>query len=252
MNKAAKSQAKAYRERHQPQDRDHLGMLEKKKDYKLRAKDYNDKKEVLKHLRKKALNKNPDEFYFHMSNAKIVDGAHRDLVSKKGKKTTAAAHTQDQLRLMQTQDHKYIAMRRLMEQRKIEKLKATLHLLDSRPATNTHTLFVNDETEKKSLDLAAHFDTAPEMLARPSHRPYLETLKSNDLDFSSSQVRSEKGYKQLSQRIAREKQLAIVEEKMNVRRALSGKKGQQQSATILKEETAHSAPVLKWRRERKR
>ena len=87
LNKASKSQSKPYRERHQPQDRNHLGLLEKKKDYKLRADDYNNKKQVLKHLRKKALNRNPDEFYFHMTNSKTVDGGiHRDLVSRVSQK----------------------------------------------------------------------------------------------------------------------------------------------------------------------
>ena len=110
---------------------DVLGFLEKKKDYKLRADDYNNKKQVLKHLRKKALNKNPDEFYFHMTNSKIVDGGlHRDLVSKKTKDKSESASSKDQVRLMQTQDYKYVSMRRVMEQRKIEKLKGALHLLD--------------------------------------------------------------------------------------------------------------------------
>ena len=135
LNKASKSQSKPYRERHQPQDRNHLGLLEKKKDYKLRADDYNNKKQVLKHLRKKALNKNPDEFYFHMSNSKTVDGGiHRDLLSKKTSKSkdgTTNANTADQIRLMQTQDYKYVSMRRVMEQKKIEKLKGALHLLDA-------------------------------------------------------------------------------------------------------------------------
>lgn len=150
LNKAGKSAARTYRERHQPQDRNHLGLLEKKKDYKLRAKDFSEKKEVLKHLRKKALNKNPDEFYFHMANSKTVDGGvHRDLVSAKVKDSSS----KDQIRLMQTQDYKYVSMRRLMEQKKIEKLKSTLHLLDddgveSRPC-NSHTIFVDDEAQKK-------------------------------------------------------------------------------------------------------
>ena len=48
------------------------------------------------------------------------------------KKTKAAtANSTDQIRLMQTQDYKYVSMRRVMEQRKIEKLKGTLHLLDA-------------------------------------------------------------------------------------------------------------------------
>ena len=140
LNKASKSQSKPYRERHQPQDRNHLGLLEKKKDYKLRADDYNNKKQVLKHLRKKALNKNPDEFYFHMTNSKTVDGGiHRDLVSEKTK--TATANTTDQIRLMQTQDYKYVSMRRVMEQRKIEKLKGALHLLDADTTSNYTTEF---------------------------------------------------------------------------------------------------------------
>ena len=39
-------------------------------------------------------------------------------------------------------------------------------------------MFVNDETEKKNLDLAERFDTTPEMLARTSNRTKLELLKS--------------------------------------------------------------------------
>ena len=39
-------------------------------------------------------------------------------------------------------------------------------------------MFVNDETEKKNLDLAERFDTTPEMLARTNNRTKLELLKS--------------------------------------------------------------------------
>ena len=251
LNKAAKSQ-KTHRERHQPFERSHLGLLEKKKDYRLRAKDYNEKKAVLKHLRKKALNKNPDEFYHHMINAKVVEGAHKDLVSKKVKRSQ---NQHQQIKLLQTQDHKYVSNKRMSEQRKIEKLRATLHLLDDidKPK-NTHTIFVDTDQEKRQLDLAKHFDTAPELLLRSSNRPRMDALtKETAIDPTSEynvQKSQRKAYKQLSQRINRERQLQVIEEKMVAKKHLSDRKNAPSS--IVKEETPDAAPVLKWKSERKR
>ena len=78
LKNAAKATQRTHKERHQPSLRSELGLLEKKKDYKLRAKDFNEKKVTLKRLRKKALNKNPDEFYFHMVNSKTEGGVHKE------------------------------------------------------------------------------------------------------------------------------------------------------------------------------
>ena len=252
LNKAAKSQ-KTHRERHQPKSREQFGLLEKKKDYKLRANDYNEKKEVLKSLRKKALNKNPDEFYFHMINSKLTENGHRELVSKKVKD----AESEDQIKLLQTQDHKYISTRRLMEAKKIEKLRNTLHMLDSdsRSSKNTHTIFVDEESEKKSLDLAERFDTEKELLGRTFNRPKKADLDSEkaftNLDVADEIEKQQyKSYKQLQQRIHREKQLSVAEEKMRMKKLLRDKKNK--PSAIVKEETTSSAPVLVWKFERKR
>ncbi|KKA29983.1 hypothetical protein TD95_002997 [Thielaviopsis punctulata] len=59
-------QRRPHRERAQPLERKKLGLLEKKKDYTLRAKDFNKKKAQLKSLRAKAATRNEDEFYFGM------------------------------------------------------------------------------------------------------------------------------------------------------------------------------------------
>ncbi|XP_062450275.1 probable U3 small nucleolar RNA-associated protein 11 isoform X2 [Rhea pennata] len=71
FRKAAKSGQRPHRERAQPAARKKLGLLEKKKDYRLRAADYHKKQEALRALQKKALDKNPDEFYFQMTHTKL-------------------------------------------------------------------------------------------------------------------------------------------------------------------------------------
>lgn len=66
--------AREHRERSQPERRQKWGLLEKHKDYVIRAKNYHSKQDRLKKLREKALNRNPDEFYFKMikSQCKVI------------------------------------------------------------------------------------------------------------------------------------------------------------------------------------
>mgnify|MGYP001129378042 CR=1 FL=1 len=67
MSNLAKTvKRRVHKERAQPSDRSHLGLLERHKDYKLRAKDYHRKADAIHKLRQKAANKNPDEFHTSM------------------------------------------------------------------------------------------------------------------------------------------------------------------------------------------
>lgn len=73
---------RAHRERSQPRARQRLGLLEKKKDYKLRSDDYKKKQTVLKRLQHKAANRNPDEFYFKMINTQTKVNLHDECRKK--------------------------------------------------------------------------------------------------------------------------------------------------------------------------
>ncbi|KAL4799020.1 small-subunit processome, partial [Aspergillus venezuelensis] len=59
-------QRRNHRERGQLQGREKWGILEKHKDYSLRAKDYSQKKQKIKRLEEKVRDRNPDEFAFGM------------------------------------------------------------------------------------------------------------------------------------------------------------------------------------------
>lgn len=101
--------------------------------------DFNEKKDALKLLHKRALNRNPDEFYFHMVRSGMKDGEHIE-------KPKEDECTPEQLKLMQTQDLKYIAHKRHVEAKKIEKLQSELHLIDVEKS-NTHTFFVDSKED---------------------------------------------------------------------------------------------------------
>ncbi len=185
-----------------------------------------------------------------MVNAQTLEsGVHKTLVSAKKKDSS-----KEQIRLMQSQDHKYVSTRRLMERRKIEKLKSSLHLLDcseqeSRPR-NRHTVFVDSEAEKKSLDLAERLDTVPQMLGRTTNRSRRGELLQSRIIQESIMGSSSKAYKQLAQRIQRHDHLAVVEEKMKLRRELSNPKNKPHS--IVREESDSNAPIIRWCTQRKR
>ncbi|XP_055587111.1 probable U3 small nucleolar RNA-associated protein 11 [Uranotaenia lowii] len=251
--KAAKSNQKVHRERAQPSAREHLGLLEKKQDYKRRAKDQHEKDATLRLLRKRALNRNPDEFYHHMINSRVEQGVHREL----DKTDAADEHSPAQIRLMETQDLKYINMKRTMEANKVRRLQAKLHMTEVADKTpNRHIFFVDDEREARNFDVAERLGTHPSLIGRKTNRLRLEQLEKIELGVDDDQTikamneERQKAYTELNKRIEREKELTVIQQKMEIKRALKEKRSRKPKK--LRKGTKDEAPVYKFKYERKR
>nr|XP_004665256.1 probable U3 small nucleolar RNA-associated protein 11 [Jaculus jaculus] len=248
FRKAAKSRQREHRERSQPGFRKHLGLLEKKKDYKVRANDYHKKQEFLRALRKKALEKNPDEFYYKMTRVKLQDGVH--IIKETKEEVTA-----EQLKLMRTQDVKYIEMKRIAEAKKIERLKSELHLLDFQgKQQNKHVFFFDTKKEVEQFDVATHLQTAPELVDRVFNRPRIETLQKEKVKVTPHArlkrmaKERQRQYDCLTQRIEREKKLFVIAQKIQTRKDLMDKT----QKVKVKKETVHSPAIYRFQTRRKR
>lgn len=241
--KATKVNQKTHRERHQPAERFKLGLLEKKKDFKVRAEHFNKKKATLKILKKKALERNVDEFHTHMINSKLIDGEHFDEPKAKPE------DSEEQKLLMDTQDYKYVVSRRTIEKRKIEKIKATDHMIDAaNRVENSHVFFVDNEEEAKDFDVAKRLDTFPELLSRRTNRLTVSEVESLDPEKMGRghELTKRKRAENLAKRVDREKNLGVIERKLLVKKFLNEK------PKIMKKGTPQSAPVYKWKFERKK
>ncbi|XP_029427075.1 probable U3 small nucleolar RNA-associated protein 11 [Rhinatrema bivittatum] len=249
FRKALKCQQKNHKERSQPSSRKRLGLLEKKKDYKLRAEDYHRKRNTLHALRRKALEKNPDEFYLKMTQTRLKDGVH---VMRQPQEEV----TEEQLKVMRTQDVKYVEMKRVAEVKKIERLKSELHLLDAEGTQpNKHIFFFDTKKEVENFDLATHLQTAPELVKRIYNRPTIATLQKarvkgvTDPYFLEKLSRQRKQqYSLLKQRIEREKKMFVMTQKIQTRKDLMDKT---HKVKVVKETADHPA-IYKFEFKRKR
>ncbi|GKV40725.1 hypothetical protein SLEP1_g48334 [Rubroshorea leprosula] len=139
---------RAHKERAQPHARRKFGLLEKHKDYVVRAKAYHKKEETLLKLREKAAFRNPDEFYFKMIKTRTVDGVHKP-------ESQANKYTQEELMLMKTQDIGYILQKLQSEKKKVEKLTAMLHSLDNHPSKR-HIYYAEDRSAFPKFTFVSH------------------------------------------------------------------------------------------------
>ncbi|KAM0233240.1 hypothetical protein ACHAPO_007319 [Fusarium lateritium] len=147
-----------HRERAQPLERRRLGLLEKHKDYSLRAKDFNKKKATLKNLRDKASERNEDEFYFGMMSRKGPGSKLKDGKTWSGKVQGDRGNKVmdvETVRLLKTQDLGYVRTMRQVVAKEVAKLEEQVVL------TRGFDKLDEDEDEDQDSDSEFDFATAP-------------------------------------------------------------------------------------------
>ncbi|CAM9158500.1 unnamed protein product [Discosporangium mesarthrocarpum] len=234
-----------HKERAQPATRKKLGLLEKHKDYVLRARDFGKKRDRMKALKLKASMKNPDEFYFGMHRTKTKGGVHEI--------DGGTSLPQDVVQVMKTQDLRYVLTKRAEDEKKADKLRESLHFLDAGPR-NKHTIFLDTEEEAERFDPVEHFDTVPELAGRSFNRPRKGTLESAQVTGATSrkQLRKvlkkrDRAYGELSQRLKRAEKMKMAEEHLETQRKVMNSRGTKRK---VKEAEGGRPAVFKWKRER--
>lgn len=113
-------QRRNHKERAQPLERQKWGLLEKHKDYTLRARDHNDKKKRLRALRQKAAERNPDEFAFGMMSSTTKKGV---KITQRGTENGSSGSLSLELvKLLKTQDAGYLQTVLQQTKREMERL----------------------------------------------------------------------------------------------------------------------------------
>lgn len=248
-------QKKQHRERAQPQDRKRFGLLQKKKDYKLRSKDYHDKQERLKILKQKAKNKNPDEYYHAMVSRK-TDSRGVLIKEREGSESLSV----DESKLLKTQDVNYVTMKKLNEMKQIERAlngqngNNNNNIQIGFESKGSHTVFLDDKKSYDNFDVARHFNTAKELVDKKENRLKLEQIEGLDESVQEQSavlqkkldMKKLKKLKNIKTRLERVEKLEKVEQKMNEQRELM-KKGSKKK--VVDKEGNIS---FKWKNQRKR
>ncbi|ODV89508.1 hypothetical protein CANCADRAFT_140139 [Tortispora caseinolytica NRRL Y-17796] len=234
---------KQHRERSQPANRQRYGLLEKHKDYVKRSKDFHQKEERLRILRKKASERNPDEYYHGMTSTKSKKGV---LISDQARERLS----NDAAKLLKTQDSGYIRTVKAHETNKIEKLKNTLGvtIASATRSKRNHVVFLGEDQDVKKFDVSVHFDTPKELLYESTNRlknSQLDDLRIDELDDDAIQAK-EKTAREIEARRMRKRELDAVEKEMNLQRELM-KKGPKKK--IVKPD---GSVTWKWKPQRKR
>eukprot|EP00188_Purpureofilum_apyrenoidigerum_P005208 Plantae.Rhodophyta-Purpureofilum_apyrenoidigerum.ctg6581.p1 GENE.Plantae.Rhodophyta-Purpureofilum_apyrenoidigerum.ctg6581~~Plantae.Rhodophyta-Purpureofilum_apyrenoidigerum.ctg6581.p1 ORF type:complete len:251 (+),score=67.74 Plantae.Rhodophyta-Purpureofilum_apyrenoidigerum.ctg6581:502-1254(+) len=236
-----------HRERGQLNARQKLGLLEKKKDYKLRARDYHQKQNRLRALKEKAAFRNPDEFYFGM-----VNGA----AGKKASDGVAERTTEERL-LASSKDMGYVYHKAAVDQAKSQRLKSSLHFLEAHEAVASvrqHTIFVEDSREQESFDAAKHLDVPRELVSRMFNRPRTSDLErakiTNSVSAAAKKLERRKAaeYQELAERLQRSERLTRLGKSIELEKQLM--KNGAKRRVVPRDPWTKEPAVYKWKKQR--
>lgn len=180
--------------------------MEKHKDYSLRARDFNAKKERLKILRQKVAAKNPDEFNYGMLNS---SGKSKNGTRLADRGTPVLSHAA--VKLFKTQDQRYLQAMIQQTRKTRERLEREIivgdgkgdsnglgiQLLGSMDGSQTgkHTIFINDEDHARLDVLANGLNTQSSgsrlKKEQTSQRKRLAALKVREKDMMDAEHRLE-------------------------------------------------------------
>lgn len=184
-------QRRNHKERAQPVEREKWGLLEKRKDYKLRAADHRQKKHKLKLLGQKARDRNPDEFSFKMLSSRV------DREGKKVGDRGNKALSTDVVKLLKTQDAGYLRTmlqvtrkeREELEQRLIMEGGEVRALKDGeRSRVGKHKVYVENEEEQQEFDPEAWFGQGGELPDVRNPREDLHAEESGEWEDEEEEV----------------------------------------------------------------
>ena len=229
-------QSRAHRERAQPANRTKFGILEKKKDYVLRARDFQSKKKRLHSMKVKAAYKNPDEFYFGMVKSWID--------KKSGKVRQAADHEKlsgEVIKLMKSQDLQHIQEMIRVNAAKLESFKQEHAITIGKAFTKhqtkslkgKHLKFIEDDEELADL-----------LIEKMERSEQIKEIKPEDTDSIST---SDPIVEEYQARLDRIKILKIAERKL-LQEKLAAAKGRKRKIG----EDENGIPIYKWDQERKK
>ncbi|VDN98190.1 unnamed protein product [Rodentolepis nana] len=234
-----KRNARLHKERSQPASRARFGALPKKKDFVLRARDNETKRNKIIELKRKALTKNEDEFYFAMHNSSFSQElGHIPLNNEK-------EYSDDDLKDMISRDLCYLRRELTIEMKKISDLEARFNLLPADPTVTNKRLKPKQTVFAQSIEEARAIRASFQDSVITTQIP--GSVKPNVAE-EIMNLRAA-GYKELSERIKRADLLKLAIRKREAKDRLM--KHSHLKHKVIRKGNKDRAPVYKFERRRR-